>query len=202
MMMDSYTKKIFDKIQNQGNGTGFTASDFTDIADYKTVSKSLERFEDAGVIRRVLRGVYDYPRYSDLLQEYEAPSPLQIAQAIARNYNWTIIPSGQIVLNQLGLSTQVAANWIFISDGPYKSYQIGNIEIQFKHSTNKNITGMSYKTAMIVQALKELGEMYIQDNVISKLKNFLTSEEKERLYKETLKTTIWMRPIIKSICEK
>jgi len=201
-MMDSYTKKIFDKIQNQGNGTGFTASDFTDIADYKTVSKSLERFEDAGVIRRVLRGVYDYPRYSDLLQEYEAPSPLQIAQAIARNYNWTIIPSGQIVLNQLGLSTQVAANWIFISDGPYKSYQIGNIEIQFKHSTNKNITGMSYKTAMIVQALKELGEMYIQDNVISKLKNFLTSEEKERLYKETLKTTIWMRPIIKSICEK
>ncbi|SEI95957.1 hypothetical protein SAMN05660742_10277 [Propionispira arboris] len=127
---------------------------------------------------------------------------MQIAQAIARNYNWTIIPSGQIVLNQLGLSTQVAANWIFISDGPYKSYQIGNIEIQFKHSSNKNITGMSYKTAMIVQALKELGEMYIQDNVISKLKNFLTSEEKERLYKETLKTTIWMRPIIKSICEK
>lgn len=202
MMMDSYTKKIFDKIQNQGNGTGFTASDFTDIADYKTVSKSLERFEDAGVIRRVLRGVYDYPRYSDLLQEYEAPSPLQIAQAIARNYNWTIIPSGQIVLNQLGLSTQVAAKWIFISDGPYKSYQIGKLEIQFKHSTNKNITGMSYKTAMIVQALKELGQMYIQDNVISKLKKLLTSEEKERLYKETLKTAIWMRPIIKSICEK
>ena len=201
-MMDSYTKKIFDKIQTHGNGTGFTASDFTDIADYKAVSKSLERFEDAGVIRRVLRGVYDYPRYSNLLQEYEAPSPLQIAQAIARNYNWTIIPSGQIVLNQLGLSTQVAAKWIFISDGPYKNYQIGNIEIQFKHSTNKNIKGMSYKTAMIVQALKELGEMYIQDNVISKLKNFLTSEEKERLYKETLKTTIWMRPIIKSICEK
>ncbi len=201
--MESYLKKIQDRIQTTYNdGMGFTASDFTDLADYKTISKTLERLEDAGEIRRVLRGVYDCPHYSALLDEYEAPSPLKIAQAIARNYNWTIIPSGQISLNQLGLSTQVAAKWTFISDGPYKCYNIGNIEIQFKHSTNRNITGMSYKTAMVVQAMKELGKTYIQDNVISKLKNLLTPEEKERLYQETMKATVWMRPIIKVICEK
>lgn len=80
----------------------------------KTISKTLERLEDAGEIRRVLRGVYDCPHYSALLDEYEAPSPLKIAQAIARNYNWTIIPSGQISLNQLGLSTQVAAKGLLL----------------------------------------------------------------------------------------
>jgi hypothetical protein len=200
--MKSYTKQIFERIESSEIGTGFTASDFIDIADYKAVSKSLERLEDAGKIRRVLRGVYDFPNYSHLLNEYESPSPMKIAQAIARNYNWTIIPSGEIGLNQLGLSTQVVANWIFISDGPYKEYQIGNIKIQFKHSTNKNITGMSYKTAMIIQVLKALGKTHVYDSTIRKLGNGLTCDEKENLYHETLKTTIWMRPIIREICQK
>mgnify|MGYP000178471811 CR=1 FL=1 len=51
--MESYLKKIQDRIQTTYNdGMGFTASDFTDLADYKTISKTLERLEDAGEIRR------------------------------------------------------------------------------------------------------------------------------------------------------
>ena len=192
---------IMNKMQSAPYGTGFTASDFTDFADPGTVGKSLERLAAAGKIRRVLRGVYDLPQYSQLLQEYEAPSPYKIAQALARNYHWTIIPSGQIVLNQLGLSTQVPATWTFISDGPYKSYQLGNITLTFKHSTNRNISGMSYKSAVVVRALKELGQKYVHDNVIDKLQKLLTSEEKSQLYKESQQATAWMRPIIKKICE-
>ena len=46
--MESYLKKIQDRIQTIYNhGMGFTASDFTDLADYKTISKTLERLEDA-----------------------------------------------------------------------------------------------------------------------------------------------------------
>ena len=127
----SCQNEIMNKILQAPHGTGFTASDFSELAEPRTIGKSLERLAASGKIRRVLRGVYDRPQYSELLQEYEAPSPVGIAEALARNYHWTIVPSGQIVLNQLGLSTQVPAAWIFISDGPYKSYQMGGIPLRF-----------------------------------------------------------------------
>lgn len=197
----SCQNEIMKKILRAPHGTGFTASDFADVAEPRTVGKSLERLAAAGKIRRVMRGVYDRPRYSELLQEYEAPSPVGIAEALARNYHWTIVPSGQIVLNQLGLSTQVPAAWTFVSDGPYKSYQMGGITLRFKHSTNKNISGMSFKSAMVVRALKELGQKYVQENVIGKLRSHLTHDEKQRLYRESQRATAWMRPVIKKICE-
>lgn len=190
------------KILQAPHGTGFTASDFTEVAEPRTVGKSLERLADAGEIRRVMRGVYDRPQYSELLQEYEAPSPIGIAEALARNYHWTIVPSGQIVLNQLGLSAQVPAAWTFVSDGPHKSYQMGGITLRFKHSTNKNISGMSLKSAMVIRALKELGQDNMSELVIEKLRNQLTHDEKQRLYRESKRATAWMRPVIKKISEE
>lgn len=189
------------KMLKSPRDTGFTASDFTELGEPTTITKSLERLTAAGKIRRVLRGVYDVPQYSELLQEYVAPSPIGIAEALARNYNWTIVPSGQIALNQLGLSTQVPAAWTFISDGPYKSYQLGNITLRFKHSTNKNISGLAGKSALVIRALKELGKDYVPDSVIAKLRNQLTAKEKRQLYKDGQRATAWMRPIIKKICE-
>ena len=197
----SCQNEIMNKILQAPHGTGFTASDFSELAEPRTIGKSLERLAASGKIRRVLRGVYDRPQYSELLQEYEAPSPVGIAEALARNYHWTIVPSGQIVLNQLGLSTQVPAAWIFISDGPYKSYQMGGIPLRFKHSTNKNIFGMSFKSAMVIRALKELGRDDVQDPVIGKLRSQLTPDEKQHLYRESQRATAWMRPVIRKICE-
>lgn len=65
-----------------------------------------------------MRGVYYYPRYSELIQEYETPSPNKVTEAIARKFNWTIAPCGDTALNMLGLATQVPAKWSYISDGP------------------------------------------------------------------------------------
>lgn len=190
------------KILRAPHGMGFTASDFADVAEPRTVGKSLERLAATGKIRRVMRGVYDRPRYSELLQEYEAPFPVGIAEALARNYHWTIVPSGQIVLNQLGLSTQVPTAWTFVSDGPYKSYQVGSITLRFKHSTNKNISGMSLKSAMVIRALKEIGQSEVQEGIIARLRSHLTHDEKQRLYCESQRATAWMRSAIRKICEE
>ena len=194
--------KIMKKILRAPHGMGFTASDFADVAEPRTVGKSLERLAATGKIRRVMRGVYDRPRYSEFLQEYEAPSPVGIAEALARNYHWTIVPSGQIGLNQLGLSTQVPTAWTFVSDGPYKSYQVGSITLRFKHSTNKNITGMSLKSAMVIRALKEIGQSEVQEGIIARLRSHLTHDEKQRLYCESQRATAWMRSAIRKICEE
>ena len=80
--------------------------------------QSLSRLVQSGTLRRILKGVYEKPKYSKLLDEYVAADPEAVANALARSYHWTIAPCGNTALNLLGLSTQVTAVWSYISDGP------------------------------------------------------------------------------------
>ena len=120
MQRSDYLKQIEARVTAAPSGTAFVASDFLDIADSDAVRKALSRLTESGKLRRIVRGVYDCPRYSSLLQEYEAPNIEETAKAIARNFGWQIAPCGDTALNLLGLSTQVPAVWQYVSDGPYR----------------------------------------------------------------------------------
>ena len=132
--------------------------------------------------------------------EYTAPDINEIALALARNYNWTIAPSGSTALNLLGLSTQVPANWEYISTGPYRSYDVGTALLQFLHRSNKTIEGMSWKTAMVIEALKAIGKNEIDEKIIKHLKIRLSQSDKEKMISEARQTTSWIYTIIKMIC--
>ena len=193
-------KLIRDRINRSDFGTVYVAVDFVDISDKTSVNAYLARLVDEGLIRRILRGVYDKPEYNDFLEEYVAPSPDKVANAIARNFGWTIVPCGDTALNLLGLSTQVPAAWVYVSDGIYKEYTYDNTTIQFKRTTNKEVSKLSYKTALTVQALKALGKDKIDDMVISRLGKLLTAEEKQTMLEEAKAATSWIYEYIKQIC--
>lgn len=193
-------KLIRDRINQSEIGTVYVAIDFVDISDKTNVNAYLARLVDEGLIRRVLRGVYDKPEYNDFLEEYVAPSPDKVANALARNFGWSIVPCGDTALNLLGLSTQVPAAWVYVSDGTYKEYAYDNTTIQFKKTTNKEVSKLSYKTALTVQALKALGKDKIDDAVISRLSKLLTPEEKKTMLEEAKAATSWIYEYIKQIC--
>lgn len=199
--MDSYIGKMYNRISEAPESRSFVVSDFTDIMDYETAKKNIARLQKNGTLRRVIRGVYDKPKYSKLIDEYAAPDINEVALALARNYNWTIAPSGNTALNLLGLSTQVPANWNYISTGPYRSYNIGNMKLQFSHRANKTIEGMSWKTAMVIEALKEIGKESVDEKTIAILQSRLSKGDKELLLSEGRQTTAWIYSIIKMICE-
>ena len=186
---------------NSPDGSVFTTVDFADVIENSRVGVILSRLEEDGVIRRVMRGIYDKPVYNDFLKEYIAPSPSLVAEALARNFGWTIVPCGDTALNILGLSTQVPAAWSYVSDGTYKEYTYDNTTIKFKRTTNKEISKLSYKTALIVQALKALGKDNIDYTIINKLKNDLTDEEKTTALLEAKAATSWIYEYIKQICK-
>ena len=143
-MNNGYTEQIRERIINAPDGSVFVNSDFADIADNNTIKQSINRLVREGILRRVIRGVFDKPKYSKFLGEYVAADPDAVAKALARCYHWTIAPCGDTVLNMLGLSTQVTAVWSYISDGPYKNYEWDKTKIEFKHRTNKEITGLLF----------------------------------------------------------
>ena len=201
MSRPNYLSEIKQNILATENGTVFVAVDFVNITDKKTVNMALIRLEEEGIILRIIRGVYYKAEYNEFLQEYVVPNPDKVAHALARNFGWTIVPCGDTALNILGLSTQVPATWSYVSDGIYKEYTYNNTTIKFKRTTNKEISKLSYKTALVVQALKALGKDNIDYTIINKLKNDLTDEEKTTALLEAKAATSWIYEYIKQICK-
>jgi Family of unknown function (DUF6088) len=78
-----------------------------------------------GVIRRIRRGLYDVPKVNPDLGGTLSPDIDQVARALARRHRWTIVPEGAWAANLLGLSTQVPAKIIYLSDRPNQKIQIG-----------------------------------------------------------------------------
>lgn len=191
---------VRERIKKSEIGTVFVAMDFVDISDKTNINAYLARLVDEGLVRRILRGVYDKPEFNEFLGEFVAPAPDKVANALARNFGWTIVPCGDTALNLLGLSTQVPATWVYVSDGTYKEYTYDNTTIQFKRTTNKEVSKLSYKTALVIQALKALGKDKIDDTVISRLRKLLTAEEKKNMLNEAKAATSWIYEYIKLIC--
>lgn len=200
MERPSILSEIKKEIQNAKIGTVFVPIDFALITDKKTASVSLSRLEKEKIVLKIMRGIYYKAEYNDFLDEYVAPQADAVAHALSRNYGWTIVPCGDTALNLLGLSTQIPAAWVYVSDGPYKEYTYNQTTIKFKRTTNKEISKLSYKTALVVQALKALGNDSINDSLITKLKNTLTDKEKKTMLMEAKAVTSWIFEYIKIIC--
>lgn len=194
-----YIYEIRERILAADEGSVFAASDFADIADTSTVRSALHRLVQEGALRRILNGIFEKPKYSKFLDEYVAVDPEAVAKALARSYHWTIAPCGNTALNLLGLSTQITAVWSYISDGPYKIYEWNSTKIEFKHRTNKEITGLSHMTSLVIQALKALGRTNITPEIIRTLSDKLTKTDKEIMLKEAMESTDWVYETIRKI---
>ena len=202
MQKDSVITQIYDRIKAAGHDEVFIVGDFLDLGEYHAVRRALLRLEEAGCIQKIMRGVFYYPRYSELIDEYEAPSPNKVAETLARKFSWTIAPCGDTALNQLGLSTQVPAKWSYISDGPYHEFQIGNITIEFRHRNNREVSGISKQTATIIQALKAIGKDNVTETHLNIIRRRLSDEEKVCVLEEAKQAAVWVYDMVKRICEE
>ncbi|MBQ6066877.1 MAG: hypothetical protein IJK89_08640 [Clostridia bacterium] len=195
-----YLNEIRNRIKAEKYGSVFVATDFADIAENVKIGVCLSRLEEEKTLLRIMRGVYYKPEYSSLLGEYIAPAPDAVAHAIARNFGWTIVPCGDTALNLLGLSTQVPAVWSYVSDGAYKEYSFDSTTIKFKRTTNKEISKLSPKTALVIQAIKALGKEHVTDKIIEKIRSETSADERTTMLKEAQYATAWIYGIIKVIC--
>lgn len=197
-----YKEEVKRRVHGMSAGTVFVLTDFADIAGSDSVRQTLKAQVDAGTIDRVLPGVFLKPKMSTVLGEPVPPHPDDVAHAIARANKWSITPGGQVALNALGLSTQVPMTWTYVSDGPYAAYSIRGAELRFKRSTNRNTTGLSETTSIVIQALKALGKDAIGETEITAISRRLSDTEKLALMRETERSTAWVREAIRRICDE
>lgn len=200
--VQSIDEKVISRIYGHQRGWSFSKNDFLDLAGDAAIRKALSRLEEKGTIRRVFRGVYDYPRMSDLLKESMGPDLDELADALARKSGWRIQPSENTALNLLGLSTQVPAQSVYLSDGPGKTFEIGKRQLVFKKRSLKESGFKLRESELVVQALKALGKERMDEPVIQKLATTWTPKLWEKILRDTKTAPAWVCDVIRHISKE
>ncbi|AVW90086.1 hypothetical protein DA792_02305 (plasmid) [Celeribacter baekdonensis] len=190
--------KIKQRIIGKGRGAIFAPSDFLDIGTRASVDQALSRLADQGMIRRLTRGLYDYPKKSPRFG-YLSPSADDIAKAVARKDNQVLQPSPAMAANQLGLSTQVPSKPIYMTDGPTRTKTVGRQVIQFRKASSKTLVGAGQRTGAVFQALRYIGKDRIDDQVIGQLARALNDKDRVLLSKQSKHVPAWMHPVVQQI---
>jgi len=194
--------KVFYFISGHGRGWAFSSNDLINKFTRQEIDNTLSDLTKKKKIRRVARGIYDYPKYSELLQKELSPDIEQVARAYARKFNWTIEISGDTALNILGLSTQIVGKYTYLTNGSNKSYILDNgATIEFKKSSLKNIGFKHKESSLIVQALKTLGKERVNENIINAIREKIEPSKFQKILIDTKSSTVWIYETIKKICK-
>ena len=200
--MQSIENKVFSIIKDTGRGYVFSGADFIDKFNTSSIDLALYNLSKENKIRRVIRGIYDFPKYSKLLEQSLSPEIDKVAHALARKFKWRIEPSGNVALYLLGLSTQVPGRYIYFSDGPNRKYEIFGNQLEFKKIALKEV-GFKYpESAIVVQAIKVLGKDNITSEIIEKIRNKIDSKLYAKIIKDTKTISDWTYSAIKQICRE
>jgi len=201
-MQQAIETKIISRIYGMGRGWAFSQADFADLGTRSAIDSALHRREREGVIRRVICGIYDYPRHSKVLKGATRPNIDQVAYALARKFGWPIQPDGATAQNLLGLSTQVPARAVYLSDGPNRSYTVDRTKLAFEHTALKEAGFKLTESRLIVQALKAFGEGRITHKIITQIRERFDSTLRQQILHDTRTATGWVFAAIQEIAKE
>jgi hypothetical protein len=193
--------KVLDRIYGNGRGWVFTPKRFLDLGSRTAVDKALNRLADAGTIRRLSRGLYDYPG-KHINIGLLSPAPDAIAKAISEKDESRLQPSGAYAVNRLGLSQQVPAKIVYLTDGPEKSVVVGNQMITLRRTTPKNMATAGRISGLVIQAFRYLGKEGVTSQHIATLRRSLSVDDRRQLLKDRIYAPTWMHQYFIAIAKE
>lgn len=200
-MAVTIARRIERRIQKHGEGWVFAAQDFLDLGSRAAVDQALSRLVREGTIRRVGRGLYDLPRTSALLGSEVPPTPARVAEALARKTGSRLQSTGAVAANALGLSTQVPAKIVYLTDGASRKVKVGDQTIELRHTEPRRLLEQAGKVAAIIEALRYLGPGSISDNELNQLRPLLTQSDRAALRRRRATAPTWLLPYLDRLLE-
>jgi len=196
--MESVHNQIKNIIFRNRKGTIIFAEDFKKIGDGGTVRVSLFRLCKEGVLLRLANGIFLYPKIDKKFGlGVIYPSIFEIANEIAKREKSRLIPTGVYAMNRLGLSTQVPAKVIFLTDGAPRTIKIGqNATIKFQKTTAKNLAFKGKITQLVCSALKEISKNNVTDEHLQKIEQALSLENNKTIEHDAELAPEWIAKII------
>lgn len=199
--MTGVADKIMSRVRSQGDRWVCTPKDFLDLGSRPAVDQALSRLVKSGQLRRAARGLYDVPRYSELMGRVVPADLFSAIDAIVRRDGIRIMPDGLAAANILGITNAVLVKAAFVTDGPTRTVAVGGNKIWFKHAGPKVMQWAGRPGAQGFQALLWLGPRIATANpsVVSILKSKLPEEAKRDLRENVGALPEWMIPLVLDI---
>ena len=198
--MDTIQTKVLAQMQRNAREVHIS-KDFLDLGSRAAVDLALFRLVKNKAIQRIGRGLYHIPQINSRLGITVSPNMDAVAQALARRTGSRVVPSGAVAANSLGLSTQVPAKPVYMTDGRTRSVRVGNTVIVLKHTPPKDLPLGSPMSAMVFQALRHLGHKAVGLETITRLRRRLSRTERQRLLKDVHHITDWVAAAVRKVCK-
>ena len=200
MASQSIESRILRRIHGSKRGAMFTPAAFLDLGSRQAVDLTLHRLVQRKILRRIARGLYEYPREHPELGTL-SPDIQRVAQALAGKDRIRLQPAGAYAANLLGLSEQVPAKAVFLTDGPSRTVKIGRQEIQLRNTTPRNMAAAGRLSGLLMQAFRHLGREHITPKRIAHLKRTLPANERQQLIKDLPLAPTWMHPLFRELAQ-
>lgn len=194
-MQRTVEHQIKSKLTYARYGEVFFVSSFPQF-DVEYVTKLLSIFEKEGLITRIAKGVYVKARKTRFGIIY--PSAYELVKEIAKRDKAKVYPTGDTAANRLGFSTQVPMNACFLTSGTPRTLKLGNRIVILKHGVPKNFAYKGELMPELVQALRNIGEENITEDIEKRIAQLLTeTPEPQTIEHDLLLAPVWIRQIIK-----
>jgi Family of unknown function (DUF6088) len=197
MIAASVPDQVMTRVRASGRGSVFTPSDFLTVAARSAVDQALSRLVKGGQLRRLARGLYDFPKLHPKLGPL-SPAPDDVARALARETGSQVQIAGARAANALGLSTQIPAKSTYLTDGPSRRVVLGKRVVDLRHASPKNLIAPGSPAGTVVQALRHVGPVRAAD-VAQVVARRLSATDKKTLASTAVQAPAWMRPTLVSI---
>lgn len=197
---DSVESKIRARVRKAGRGSVFVPADFSALGNRQSVDFALHRLVKQGVLRRLARGIYDYPKSHPQLGLL-SPSIEAIADTLTGRDKIRLQPSAAYAANLLHLTEQVPAKVVFLTDGPSRRIKIGPREIILKRTTPKAMTASGRMSGLVIHGLKHLGRQHVTMERIAPLRSLLSERDRKQLKEDVGLAPAWMQPFLLSVAE-
>src|SRR6266852_1942782 len=197
-MRTNTTNAILRKIRAKRPGWVFTPKQFAQLGTRAAVDQALSRLSRSGAIRRLARGIYEFPKSHPQIGVL-SPSPEAIAQAMAERTGSRIMVSGAKAANLLGLSTQVPMQNLFLTEGPSRTIRIGNQTVLLKHVAPSKMLGAGTEAGIVIQAVRSLGKKGVNEIPIHELAKRLPRPVKTAVKRLASAAPTWSQPVLNQI---
>jgi hypothetical protein len=200
--MSNLKDRIAGRIRGSSRCKVFVNKDFLDMGSRAAVDQALSRMVKYGMIRRIGRGLFDYPRSNATLGIVLSPDIDDVAQAVARKRGSVVQPSGAFVANAIGVSTQVPGKNVYLTDASSGTIQVGKQTVTIKHVAPKGIGTGNKTVSPMLRALYFLGKDGITDEVVSRLRAALPEKDKKKLLRQSRYTVGWLSDAVQRIIRR
>ena len=129
------------------------------------------------------------------------PSVNAVVKALVGKDKLRVQPAGVYAANLLGLSEQVSAKVVLLTDGASRSVRAGPMQITFKRTSPRNMAAANRLSGLVIQAFKSLGQEHITPQRLAHLRKILPTAERVRLLADLDLAPAWMRPLLRELAQ-